>query len=78
MSKDFEDKLNDLLELPSEVSIVKEPLERKVVESNSDDLNTDYIEDTLVELQKCYNSDKIPPLNVYCDTCRWHKQTSKL
>ncbi len=42
------------------------------------DLNTDYIEDTLVELQKCYNSDKIPPLNVYCDTCRWHKQTSKL
>ena len=42
MSKDFEDKLNDLLELPSEVSIVKEPLERKVVESNSDDLNTDY------------------------------------
>ena len=42
MIKDFEDKLNDLLELPSEVSIVKEPLERKVVESNSDDLNTDY------------------------------------
>jgi len=42
MSKDFEDKLNDLLELPSEVSIVKEPLERKVVESNSDDLDTDY------------------------------------
>ena len=33
---------------------------------------------TLVELQKCYNSDKIPPLNVYCDTCRWHKQTSNL
>ena len=42
MMKDFEDKLNDLLELPSEVSIVKEPIERKVVESNADDLDNDY------------------------------------
>ena len=42
------------------------------------DLNTDYIEDTLVELEKCYNSDKIPQPNPYCDTCRWLKATSNL
>ena len=42
------------------------------------DLKIDYIEDTLVELEKCYISDKIPPLNPYCDTCRWNKETSKL
>ena len=42
------------------------------------DLKTDYIEDTLVELEKCYNSEKIPPLNPYCDTCRWHKETENL
>ena len=42
------------------------------------DLKTDYIEDTLVELEKCYNSKKIPPLNPYCDTCRWHKETANL
>ena len=42
------------------------------------DLKTDYIEDTLVELEKCYNSEKIPPLNQYCDTCRWQKETSNL
>ena len=42
------------------------------------DLNTDYIEESLVELEKCYNSEKIPPSNPICDTCRWHKETSKL
>ena len=42
------------------------------------DLNTEYIEDTLVELEKCYNSEKIPPLNPYCDACRWQKETSNL
>ena len=42
------------------------------------DLKTDYIEDTLVELEKCYNSDKVPSLNPYCDACRWQKETSKL
>ena len=42
------------------------------------DLNTDYIEDTLVELKKCFDSKKIPPLNPYCDSCRWQKETSKL
>ena len=42
------------------------------------DLNTEYIENSLVELEKCYNSEKIPPLNSFCDTCRWQKETSKL
>ena len=42
------------------------------------DVKTDYIEDTLVELEKCYNSDKMPVLNPLCDTCRWQKETSKL
>ena len=42
------------------------------------DVNTDYIEDTLVELEKCYNDSKIPQPNSACDTCRWQKETSKL
>ena len=42
------------------------------------ELKTDYIEDSLVELEKCYNSKKIPPLNPHCDTCRWYKETSNL
>ena len=41
-------------------------------------VRTDYIENTLVELEKCYNSNKIPQLNAACDTCRWQKETSKL
>ena len=41
MIKDFEDKLNEILEMPSG-SIVKKSMERKVVTSDSDDLNTDY------------------------------------
>ena len=41
-------------------------------------VRTDYIEDTLVELEKCYNSNKIPLPNAVCDTCRWQKETSKL
>ena len=39
--KNFEDKLDKLLEIPSG-NIIKKPLERKVVESNANDLNTDY------------------------------------
>ena len=42
------------------------------------DVNTDYIEDTLVELEKCYNDSKIPQSNSACDACRWQKETSKL
>ena len=42
------------------------------------DLNTDYIENTLVELEKCYNDSKIPAPGSYCDTCRWQKETLKL
>ena len=40
--KDFEDKLNDLLELPSDIAIAKEPLERKVINSDENDLDNDY------------------------------------
>ena len=42
------------------------------------DIKTDYIEETLVELEKCYNSEKIPVPSPICDTCRWQKETSKL
>ena len=42
------------------------------------DVNTDYIEDTLVELEKCYNGNKIPISNFACDNCRWQKETSNL
>ena len=42
------------------------------------DVNTDYIEGTLVELEKCYNSEKIPSPSPNCDTCRWQRETSKL
>ena len=42
------------------------------------DLNTEYIEESLVELKKCYDSEKIPPPNPVCDTCRWQTEASKL
>ena len=42
------------------------------------DIKIDYIEDSLVELEKCYNSEKIPAPNLTCDTCRWQKEASKL
>ena len=42
------------------------------------DVKTDYIEDTLVELEKCYNSNKIPASSPFCDVCRGQKETSKL
>ena len=41
-------------------------------------ISTDYIEDTLVELEKCYNGNRIPLPSATCDTCRWQKETSKL
>ena len=41
-------------------------------------LKTDYIEDTLVELEKCYHDKKIPAANSRCDTCRWHSETKSL
>ena len=41
-------------------------------------ISTDYIEDTLVELEKCYNGNKIPSPSTICDACRWQKETSKL
>ena len=39
--KTFEDKLDKILEIPAS-SIIKKPPERKMVESNVNDLNTDY------------------------------------
>jgi hypothetical protein len=39
--KTFEDKLDKMLEIPAG-SIIKKPPERKMVESNANDLNTDY------------------------------------
>jgi hypothetical protein len=41
-------------------------------------VRTDYIEDTLVELEKCYNANKIPQPSTVCDTCRWQTEISKL
>ena len=48
------------------------------VELLSYNVSTEYIENTLVELEKCYNSSRIPLPTVACDTCRWLKETSKL
>ena len=48
------------------------------IELLSYDLNTDYIEESLVELEKCFNNEKIPLPNPGCDTCRWQKETSRL
>ena len=42
------------------------------------DVNTDYIEETLVELGKCYIIKAFPAINPSCDACRWQKETSKL
>jgi len=42
------------------------------------DFNTDYIEATLIELEKCYNGKKIPIPNPMCDTCRWQKEIYKI
>ena len=39
--KTFEDKLDKILEIPPS-SIIKKPPERKMVESNANDLDTDY------------------------------------
>jgi len=39
--KTFEDKLDKILEIPPS-SIIKKPPERKMVESNTNDLDTDY------------------------------------
>ena len=39
--KTFEDKLDKILEIPAS-SIIKKPPERTMVESNANDLNTDY------------------------------------
>lgn len=40
--KNFSEKLDELLEISSDVQIVQEPTERIQVESNDEDLETDY------------------------------------
>ena len=37
-------------------------------------LNTDYIEDTLVELKNCLETDIMPNSGEDCDNCRWYNE----
>jgi hypothetical protein len=39
--------------------------------------NTDYIEDTLVDLERCLENDEIPVSGDDCDNCRWFKEVKK-
>jgi hypothetical protein len=39
--------------------------------------NTDYIEDTLVDLEKCLENKEIPISGDGCDNCRWFKEVKK-
>ena len=41
-------------------------------------LNTDYIEDSLVDLKACLDSDKYPSSGQDCDNCRWYNEKKKL
>ena len=41
-------------------------------------LNTDYIEDTLVDLKACLESDKYPSSGKDCDNCRWYNEKKNL
>ena len=42
------------------------------------DIKTDYIEKTLIELEKCFNDNKTPPPSLGCEACRWQKETSQV
>ena len=41
-------------------------------------LKTDYIEDILVDLKACLDSDKYPHSGKDCDNCRWYNEKKKL
>lgn len=41
------------------------------------EFKTDYIEDTLVELEKCLDNKEIPTSGDDCDNCRWFKEVKK-
>ena len=41
-------------------------------------LKTDYIEDILVDLKACLDSDKYPKSGQDCDNCRWFNEKKKL
>ena len=37
-------------------------------------LKTDYIEDTLVDLKACLETEKMPNSGSDCDNCRWYDE----
>ncbi len=42
------------------------------------ELKTDYIEDTLVKLEKCLENKEPPMSGIDCDNCRWFEEVKKL
>ena len=42
------------------------------------ELKTDYIEDTLVELEKCLENKELPKSGLDCDNCRWFGEVKNL
>ena len=42
------------------------------------EIKTDYIEDTLIELEKCLEDKKLPNSGDDCDNCRWFEQKLKI
>ena len=40
------------------------------------ELKTDYIEDILIEVEKCLKLEKPPASGKFCGNCAWHKQVS--
>jgi hypothetical protein len=41
-------------------------------------LKTDYIEDSLIELKSCLESENYPNSGEDCDNCRWYNDKKKL
>jgi hypothetical protein len=42
------------------------------------ELKTDYIEDTLIELEKCLENNKLPNSGDDCDNCRWFEERLRI
>jgi hypothetical protein len=42
------------------------------------ELKTDYIEGTLLELEKCLENEKLPNSGEVCDNCRWFEEKLKI
>ena len=47
---------------------------KKALDESLRRLKTDYIEDTLVELKNCLESEKMPNSGDDCDNCRWYNE----